>query len=825
MALSTQDFNRFLQEASSYTGFGMKRYDELKALGATDKQIQEIAARAPIVGDAVAGMFSELTSWGAGEKANLSRVPPGFNWVEYVKSNPDLKAAGIDTAEEAKRHYALTGYQESRPNAPALLPGITDEMWKQAERDPYYAAQLHDPNLLNLLKNNPDEALKLRQQDRANRVGAIYSELENQYNNLVSVGQQQGKNLAYTGRSGDLPTIFNQQAQQLADSGVTSIANLRIKDGRLVDSATNKTVTNSNLGGQVAVDQDTGVQKWGDVFSGVKGGANYGIQELQDGSVLFFPAWEQTKSPIAQLGLGGLEDVIGPVLTIAGAYYGMPGLGAVGGAAAGAAAGNTVGQFLASGEVDWGQVALSAAVAGGASYLSGAGGAAGGAGDAASALADAEFIAADAAQLGQQGLSTAAIQQNLIASGVDPTIAASAANLASTGAGYSAILQDIQGFGADTGGLFTATPDDMSQFGGITTGGTGVGLTPEQLQAIQRGEIPGGTFAEQVENAKFILPSAGAAGSASGLMEGAGGVAKDTLSNIFGEGGVSGFLTNLAGAGIDYAALQQIGKEATSLGREAESRATAAGAAANVPFTPYTVTSGAGSTAFGTGPGGQPTATVTSSPEYQALRQQALGQAGTTLGAIDPANAAQNLFQRSEALAGPARQRETEQLLSSLGARGLLGMSQNLPTVGGTTAGVNPYLESILSAQRTAQARSALESTQFGTAEAQRQAALAQGLISTGQGIDTAAMGTLTQGANLGNLATTANQTSAANQLRATLAGQALRQQYEDIGLQARAQGLMGAAGAGRGLLGLPTQPGNTPSQNILGNIFSEIFK
>jgi hypothetical protein len=152
-------------------------------------------------------------------------------------------------------------------------------------------------------------------------------------------------------------------------------------------------------------------------------------------------------------------------------------------------------------------------------------------------------------------------------------------------------------------------------------------------------------------------------------------------------------------------------------------------------------------------------------------------------------------------------------------------MSQNLPTVGGTTAGVNPYLESLLSAQRTAQANTALQAQQFGTQEAQRQAALAQGLISTGQGIDTAAMGTLTQGANLGNLATTANQTSAANQLRATLAGQAIRQQYEDVGLQARAQGLMGAAGAGRGLLGLPTQPGNTPSQNILGNIFSEIFK
>ena len=128
-------------------------------------------------------------------------------------------------------------------------------------------------------------------------------------------------------------------------------------------------------------------------------------------------------------------------------------------------------------------------------------------------------------------------------------------------------------------------------------------------------------------------------------------------------------------------------------------------------------------------------------------------------------------------------------------------MSQNLPTVGGTTAGVNPYLESLLSAQRTAQANTALQAQQFGTQEATRQAALAQNLIGTGQGIDTAAMGTLTQGANLGSLATMLIKPAPLTFVRATLAGQALRQQYEDIGLQARAQGLMGAAGAGRGLV------------------------
>ena len=839
MALSTQDFNRFLQEASSYTGFGMKKYDELKALGATDKQIQEIAARAPIVGDAVAGMFPELTSWGVENKGGLlsgtsarlkesqidySVIPPEFDWVQYVKSNPDLKAAGIDTSEEARRHYALSGYQENRPNAPAPLPG------------------------------------------RDERYQTIRNELETQYNNLVAIGQQQGKDLSYQGRKSDLPAIFNQQAAQLADAGVTSIANLRqgsedIRTGErfgsivigknpiLIDSVTGKKVSTTNLGGSIAIDRDTGAQKFGDIFSGVEGGANYGIQFAPDGSPILFPVHEKTKSPIAQLGLGGLEDVIGPVLTIAGAYYGMPGLGAVGGAAAGAAAGNTVGQLLASGDVDWGQVATSAALAGGASYLSGAGGAgtadlsgtttggmlgsdAGfavsqGAGTGGGLFADASFVADYAKQMAEiEGVNAAGITQNLVAAGVDPGSAQLAANLATSGTSASSIANTLTTMApAGTSGLFTATAADLAA-AGITTGGTGVGLTQQQLSAIQRGEIPGATFAEQVENAKFILPAAGAGATATGVPGSEANVATVTsgaLKDIFGDGGIGGFLTGLAGAGIDYAALKAISDEARTLGRETEQRATAAGAAANVPFTPYTVTTGAGTTAFG-GTREAPTATVTASPEFQALRNQALSQAGTTLGAINPAQAAESLFQRSEALAAPARQRETEQLLSTLGSRGLLGVSRNLPTVGGTTAGVNPYLESLLSSQRTAQSRSALEATQFGTAEAQRQAALANALIGTGQNIDTAALATLTQGANLGQFATAADQTSAANQLRATLAGQALRQQYEDLGLRAQAQGYLGAADFGRGLLGLPTQAGNTPSTNIVGNLLNKGF-
>ena len=157
--------------------------------------------------------------------------------------------------------------------------------------------------------------------EKAKSVAAtnIRAELENQYNNLVKLDP----NAAYRGRAGDLPAIFNQQAAQLADAGVTSITNLRIQDGKLIDSATGKTVSTSNLGGQVAVDRDTGVQKWGDIFTGVKGGANYGIQALDDGSVVLFPAWEKSKSLTSQI----VGSDLFKVASLALAGYGLYNLG------------------------------------------------------------------------------------------------------------------------------------------------------------------------------------------------------------------------------------------------------------------------------------------------------------------------------------------------------------------------------------------------------------------------------------------------------------------------------------------------------------------
>jgi hypothetical protein len=182
----------------------------------------------------------------------------------------------------------------------------------------------------------------------------IETELRNQYENIVKLEPK----AAYRGRQSDLNAIFNQQARELAGAGVSSIASLRNIDGNLVDTSSN-TVIN-----RISKDRDTGADKWGDIFSGVEGGANYGVSFAADGSPIFYPVYEKGKSPLSQIGLGELEDIIAPILTIAGVFVGVPGLGPVASAALGAAGGNTIGQLLATGDVDWDEVIKASATAG-----------------------------------------------------------------------------------------------------------------------------------------------------------------------------------------------------------------------------------------------------------------------------------------------------------------------------------------------------------------------------------------------------------------------------------------------------------------------------
>lgn len=342
--------------------------------------------------------------------------------------------------------------------------------------------------------------------------------------------------------------------------------------------------------------------------------------------------------------------------------------------------------------------------------------------------ADASFIAADAAQLAGQGLSEAAIAQNLVASGVNPANATLAANLAATGTAEATIANTLATMApAGSTSLFTGgTAADLAA-AGITAGGTGA--------AMSGADIAGGAAAG----------GAGAGTAAAGTTAGG-----NLLSNLFGEA-AGGFLTDLLGAGINYGIDEATIKRLTDLAQQEKAKVQEGfrdlAAKSEVPFTPYTV-----STGFGTSTFGPEQATTALSPEYAGIRDTAIAKSAEALGSINPATATQDYYNTLEALSAPTRQREQERLLGTLGSRGLLGFGQNMPTTGGMTRTVNPLMESLLSAQGTERLQQSLTAQQYGTSEAQRQAALSSSLLGMGTGLDTTALNQLSTTATLGQI-------------------------------------------------------------------------
>lgn len=307
------------------------------------------------------------------------------------------------------------------------------------------------------------------------------------------------------------------------------------------------------------------------------------------------------------------------------------------------------------------------------------------------------------------------------------------------------------------------------------------------------------------------------------------GLSIDSLGRAFNQAGqlVRQFTSSEVGQLLGSAAQAVVSNNAAeanaaalrNLGSQAAQQAATIGAAANVPFTPYTVTSGLGtSTVSPTG------ATTTAAGPYAALQQQALGLAGTALGAINPAQASQTLFGQLEGLQAPARQREQEALLSRLGARGLLGFGQAQATTGGGVSTVNPYAEALLSAQATQQAQNALAAQQFGTQEAARQQAIAQALQSQGLQVDQQTLQQLQlagqQGLGLQQLALT----GAGRQAEAGLRGLGLQTQLNlgaaDIDA-ARRQQIAQAVNQNIGSLGTSVGGALTGAGNLLSGASS----
>lgn len=401
--------------------------------------------------------------------------------------------------------------------------------------------------------------------------------------------------------------------------------------------------------------------------------------------------------------------------------------------------------------------------------------------------ADAAFVSDYATTLAGQGINEAAIVQNLVEAGVAPAEATLAANLATSGASQATIANTLATTApAGSTSLFTGgTAADLAA-AGITAGGVGVAMTPAQIAA-------GGAA------------GAGAAAGAGGAAASAGG---GLLSNVFGQA-AGGFLTDLLGAGINYgideATINRLTNLAERRRNEVQSQFNALAEQSQVPFTPYTV-----STGFGTSTFGPQQATTALSPEYANIRQQALTGATEALGSINPATATQDYFNTLEALSAPTRQREQERLLGTLGNRGLLGFGQNMPTAGGMTRTVNPLMESLLSSQATERLQQSLAAQQYGVADAQRRAGLSSSLLGMGTGLDTTAANQLASTATLGQIPYSIDVANRERQLQLQRAGLVAGMPYDEAVFNL-------AAGREQGL-------GNFYRQGA-ESLFNEIFR
>jgi hypothetical protein len=410
-----------------------------------------------------------------------------------------------------------------------------------------------------------------------------------------------------------------------------------------------------------------------------------------------------------------------------------------------------------------------------------------------SIISEADFIAADASQLAGQGLGASAIQQNLVAAGVDPVIAASAADLAVSGAAASAISADIGKFYSPTTPLITNPASSPSGTPGTTPGmltPPPVTTTPPPGPTTTTTPPPVTTTPPPVTTTPPPVPVITNAG---GLFSGAANI----LSNFLGNTTVK----DLLNAGIDYATASKIASDLGTAATNIQKAATTAGTTAQPSFTPFTVTTGLGTTKISADK-----AETTLSEDYKKIQAEALKESLASLQAIDPTKSAQTLYDQIEALTSPVRKREQEALLQNLQSRGLTGFGQNLPTTGGGMRTVNPLFESLLSAQETAKAQQALQSTQFGVSEALRQQQLASGLQTQAQNIDIQTLNQLLRAQGLSQDQINLALRNAEAQRLSTLSGL----QYSVPLLTSAANIKSGQTSAAGGQL-----------QNLVGNLFS----
>jgi hypothetical protein len=275
-------------------------------------------------------------------EANLGRPADLSGMTHYLGEI----ASGNKTVDQVIADLEYAGQQFSQPGqAEYIAPDATYYELPDTSQQQYIETRIQEQ------QSQPQEGQApvtvTSESSFEDRVESITGELKNMYGVVTEFEPK----ASYRGLESDLDKIFGNQAKKLAEKGVSSLAQLterKDENGKrfLVNKETNETLF------RITKDRDTGADKWGDVFSGVKDGANFGIQFDSEGRAVLFPVHEKTKSIGQQLLGRELNAFIEPIAVIVGAYYGgVPG----------AAIGSAFGQYAATGEIDPERVVKAAA--------------------------------------------------------------------------------------------------------------------------------------------------------------------------------------------------------------------------------------------------------------------------------------------------------------------------------------------------------------------------------------------------------------------------------------------------------------------------------
>lgn len=76
--------------------------------------MNQLSSGAVKPGDLNTAVLKAADTWMPGTQYDASKLPSQFDWGYYVSKYPDLGKAGIDSLQEAQRHYALYGMNEGR---------------------------------------------------------------------------------------------------------------------------------------------------------------------------------------------------------------------------------------------------------------------------------------------------------------------------------------------------------------------------------------------------------------------------------------------------------------------------------------------------------------------------------------------------------------------------------------------------------------------------------------------------------------------------------------------------------------------------------------